>query len=539
MYRYSLALPKSTLPFNVSPFFMRVNGDIVEVRGRNKWMDIPVEGIAVTTVGNARAGWLGAGSSIVATLDNSAKTKVITISLTKTSIAIELDVTYKTEQPIEEEGIDMPFKGAWSFDKDANVHIEGGAVVAETFGSDLKLYTDYGERQAHNTITVGGDDNLQTEQTRVASENRNAKLTHLVSGYPVRILCQPNGNDATFTTVIHRDAQTADRLLAVLYGSSDSGHADYGVKGFISRGLTGTWTCYGTDFDVGSEAIMDVFGAMHVAGLEICPNSILPGDDDRDDAIAYLPGFNTSFSSRNWTDHALGSGQRTLGLSSLGWDETETVYYIMDLLETYSYEYAWAYQDENMINGNQLLEHRFGFPYEMVYQNPNLTKPTQGPMWLYKNSVRVITTILAASDDHETIIDSLINECGVVTDHDYYAANTRDGILYDSGTPYLVTDKFDNICQYLKTKIDAGELWNPTMSEFCDYFRKLLNVSVAIGENQFTVTNSGAQVDGCSFLIGGATVTPAVGGTPINSKHVTRGTICWLNLPAGETVITY
>ena len=555
--RYNLALSfprkQTANTFNkMGKYFIRqaVDGLIISTNDLKNTITFPIILDAeVITEGVIWRDWHGAGSVFEKTVDNAFKTLVYRFGVTELGAEIEVDVTYKSDQDVEIEGIEAEVSPEFIMTKDTNVHVEGNAVVAGIMDSgNLGLYTDYGELQAHYVVNADASVTLYKDQRRLTLENRKLKFTILAESAPVRILCQPDGRNTTFTVVIHADGQNPDTLGAVIYGASDPAHPNYGTKGFISRGIKGTGTTFAVTHGEGSfygfdnEAFRNILLAMRTAGFEIGPHSILNGDDNRNDAITKLPNFDTYFLSRNWIDHNLSAGARTLGVASLGWDTTEAGYYIMDLLESYGYEYAWSYQDDNATNKNQLHEDQYNFPFHLVYQNPHLVMPISGePVWLYRNTLEASRHLaIAVAPDCECIIDEWIKQCGVITDHDYIAYPGRDGETFNAGTPYLITAKFDTALAYLQTKIAAEEIWNPTMSQFCDYFRKLLNISVEVGNGRFTVINTGGMVGGCSFLIGAEkAVIPYIGGVAIDYKHVTRGTICWVDIPNGETVITY
>ena len=489
-------------------------------------------------------GWMGKGSNITGSLTTAEKSAVYSFNYTARGLEMKVDATYLTGVAVVNEGMQATVYGDMGFVKDKNVHAEGDTVVGgyiddSTFG----VYTDYGDYQADLIHDPIGNEILRDTQNRVENERRIAKLVIDNSYKPMRILCQPNGIEATYTFSNHADLSSREAIMAIMHGSSDPEHPYYGVKGLVSRGLKGMWSTF--DITVGSAYGFDdpdylnVLLGLYSAGLEFGPHTFKDGLELRSLAETEFPKYETNFNSRNWTDHGLSSGGRSIGLSSLGWDVTEGDYYIMDLLELYGYEYCWAYQDVSMGNKNQWHEDRFAFPYYLVYQNPALSMPTYGPMWQYKNASRAIRELVIGNRAHEDVIDEWIEQCGVVTDHDYLALSLRDGENYNSGTPYLITDKLDSIFAYMESKVASGELWNPTMSEFCDHFRKLRKVSIEDGNGQYIVTNTGDNVGGCSFLIGDAWVIPKVSGSPINYKHVTRGTICWMDLPNGDTTITF
>ena len=568
-FGYRTKIFESSSPYFETEHLMKLESDGLTIAKRDLSAQMKFNDMAGAVVaGGSQDEWLGVGSSVIKSIENNKKTLIYKFSQTINGLEMEVDVTYKVDQEVENEGIQAGVFGDMGFEKDRNIHVEGDAIVAgfleeyqfgdlsqqfysgDTTDLPFGLYTDHEQIEAHHLIDENANHYYIGKKLRKAGENRSMKVTILNDVYPVRILTQPDGRDMTFTSAVHPDGQTVDSLRAVMFGSSDKTHPYYGEKGIISRGIKMTYGAFAksgsnsTGHHIGfldEPELLDLYLEMQDNGIDIAPHSILPDKNEvRQDAIDYLPYYKQHFNSRVWIDHHLGSGQRTIGTASLGWNEESLDYYVMDLMDEQGYDYFWVYNAQQMRNRNQLIENRFGFDYNLVYQNPNVTRPSGEPFWMFRNTSLPLFRDVLRSNTPKSWVDEWIEQCGVVTTHEYYGRDIYEGLTHHRNNPNLISDKFDNLLAYIQQKKASGQIWNPTMSEFCDYFIKLRKISVKAEKNKFIVTNNNeGTVNGCSFLIGGKHVEPQVMDQEISYKHVSRGTICWTDIPVGKTVITY
>lgn len=540
-FRYALNFAKVMRTGQPSgPYAMKQESDKILLYQASSGgvLSFPVVGSVTVDAVAEQSGWLVEGSSIVMVDDNSSKRVEYTFAISELGAEITAEVTYKTDQMVDETGIEADILSPLGIAKDQNIHVNGDAVLVEQAEGRLKIYIDKGSEQAHHVFEVDGSRTEYKNQQRTAATTRTACVKLLNNDvHPMRLLCQPNGCEATFTFTIHPDSESIDTLKTVVYGSNDDAHPDYMVKGLFGNGLVGTWGVF-CDTQVSDPDMLALKLQMQADGFEIVPHSILDGNDNRQDAVTWLPVLDSHFNCRNWIDHSLASGARTLGMASLGWDPEAADYYIMDLLETYGYDYAWSYQDLATTTKNQIADNRYNFPAWLVYQNPHLVKPNDGALWLYKTSPYVMTHLLNHNNP-SSVIDTWIKECGVVVDHDYYGHPSREGKTFVAGTPYTTTAKYNGICEYLGLKKRQGVIWNPTASQFYDYIVKLLSIDVAIsGKNTYEITNNSGAVVNCSFLVGGYSGVPKLNSTPMDAKRVSRGTICWADIPVGVSEVT-
>ena len=306
----------------------------------------------------------------VLTMQNSNEDKEQTIvfehSLQDSSIQISTTTYYKKDCVIEYDGIIGKCKGDIGFERDRNVFVCGTPVLVG-FTDKTKEYfaicPEYGalttyysklEEKEYKTKTIKAGDTLSTKLIIFNNDE-----------HPIRLLCQPDGHNATFTIAAHADRSRSLVVRAILWGSSDTNSIDYGKKGMLSNGIVGTLSVFAkhTEQFRAAEALevsyfKEIIDTAYSQGIEICPHTISYYPDDRASFVQYLPMFDENYHCRNWIDHFLRKDIVSSGLHSAGGSE-ETDYYVMDLLRQYGYRYCWSYIDtptQEEKPGDQLWE---------------------------------------------------------------------------------------------------------------------------------------------------------------------------------------
>lgn len=490
---------------------------------------------SITITGSPWQSWLGEGGIINRQFQGNGRTVTQIVTLTNYILKLEQTTTYTETKSVEKEGFTVDLvKSSHEFiaDKDS---------IAPLVGKQIGCYTDNGLYQRNFVIAEDTTYINTNYQTRATDEVQNCRVQiPLNRTIPIRKMLQPSGAKATVIFANHADSSSVESTKAMHYGASDSGHANYGVKGFTSRGLKTTWSVYyvsttgatGLD-DANYLALCD---ALYAAGSEIIPHRTEPNDDTRAEVEARLVTYDTHFSSRNWIDHGLANGLRCAGLKSEGWD-AEADNYIMDILQGYGYEYCWNYLDVNTkyIDGLNMLGNQYlNIPNNLLYQNTNLKLSDGTPMWQWwswRTSALSLKTRFTTDN-----IDNLIDDFGLSIIHDYYAHASNDGYFYHSGEPYVIDEDFDTVLAHIQTKQTSGDMWVPTLSEWGDYFRKISQVDIEItGNRTYKITNnSGGTITGFALRVGTLDCTPKLDGVDLDTKTQNTNTICYGNLTTGE-----
>jgi hypothetical protein len=334
-----------------------------------------------------------------------------------------------------------------------------------------------------------------------------------------------------------------DRVRAVHFGSSDINSVDYGQKGLSSRGIKADWSTFAvtsTDnagFD--NADFKQILVDIKATGSEIIPHSLKSTGGNREEAILLLPEFNNSFLPNNWTDHGLSGGAENIGIASRGWDSEDAINYMLDLFEQYGFDMAWSYQD---ITGDRVQENVIGFPHNIAYYNDHLKLPVSGNhVMLWKSSDRPFYYKWLN-------LDNLIKNCGSVDSHDYLPISTREAVADDETsiavTHYIdngevkITTGFDNILQQIASKKAEGKIWNPTNTEWHEYFARLKKVRVKLVDNEtYIITNDGDLIEGFTMLVYKSGITATLNTVAMQSKSAAAGTIVWGDLNSGENTL--
>jgi hypothetical protein len=306
----------------------------------------------------------------------------------------------------------------------------------------------------------------------------------------------------------------------------------------LSNGIVGTMSVFSkhTEQYRESEALevsfyKKIVDVAYQQGMEISPHTISYNPDGRADVIKYLPVLEENYHCRNWIDHLLRKTNISCGLHSAGCD-TSSVYYIMDLLNQYGCQYCWSYVDipaEKEAPDDQLWMGHYMFPKHLVYQNEKLAFPNGTYMYQYKNAWEQLEKMVVKKEyDPIQLMEEVIDNCGVWTDHCYLSGDWYP--LYEKDKKkreYRILPKLESFFEFLKERKENGDVWNPTMSEFCDYMVDLENISIyRLSRGVYQICNFGEKDVNCSFYYCGDGLI-ILNGRPMHSKKVKNGMICW------------
>ena len=523
------------------------NGKSIVIKKHNGSIIFPITG-EVSIEGRCIEGELMPGAILTMVENNEDKLQTVIFehSLQDSSIQISTKTIYKRDCVIEYDGIIGKCEGDIGFERDRNVFVCGTPVLVGYTDKSKKSFAicpEYGqltpyysklEEEYYTTKTVKAGDTLSTKMVIFNNDE-----------CPIRLLCHPDGHCATFTIASHADIANSLVTRAVLWGTSDTTSIDYGKKGMLSNGIVGTMSVFSkhTEQYRESEALevsyfKRLVNEAYRQGMEICPHTISYNPDSRQDVINYLPVLDTNYHCRNWIDHLLRRTNISSGLHSAGCD-TASGYYIMDILHQYGYQYCWSYVDtptEKEEPRDQLWSGHYMFPRHLVYQNEYLSFPDGTCMYQYKNAWEQLGKLIVKQEyDPVRFMECLIDNCGVWTDHCYLSGDWNK--LYEKDKKkreYRILPKLESFFEYLKEKKMDGDVWNPTMSEFCDYMVNLENIDIQrLSKGVYQITNNGNESVNCSFYYKGHGLMTLNGGS-MQLKQVKNGVVCWGNIGTGS-----
>src|SRR5690606_25978390 len=109
------------------------------------------------------------------------------------------------------------------------------------------LSPNYGEMISHWDIV---EDKYYKGIDIKKGEKNYVRFSVLKNETPIRMLCQPQGFNATFTIASHADRANVDVTKAVFYGTNNKRSADYKKKGMLSYGIKGTISVFAAAEDL-------------------------------------------------------------------------------------------------------------------------------------------------------------------------------------------------------------------------------------------------------------------------------------------------
>jgi hypothetical protein len=479
------------------------------------------------------------GSSAVLTYTGDNRSVQDTCLLSNDSFNLNHSVKYSGQIQTIQDGVPVNGGRAYEFYGDGLNTISGNNVT---------LYTDNAVVQCNLLYNSTGGEEYSYYQTRNAGVTRASSLDLPLSSPQLTPMPVPSGHLGALIFTEHADYTDHDSLRTVMYGTNDTNSSTYGTKGFIGHNLTATWSVFAVSSYGGegldSPELKSVTDDMYNHGFEIVPHSFSArtgeGLPDRNMTETYLPWYVTNYSCRNWIDHGLASGARNVELKSCGWDPASP-YYIMDLFQDYNIPYAWAFIDEKPDDERGLSTSKnssVGLPVDIVWQNTNLAFPNSTPLYQWKTCAT--GKGLGLTYYTNSTIDDMLSTYGVSIWHDYWSDNSSSYLNYyfykDNNT---ITEPFDSFLSYISAQKQAGKLWNPTASQYIDYWIAARNVEVrCTGLNTYTVVNHNPDtVNGFAMRVEGS-YTPKLDGVTLSTKTNGVDTIFWMDLPTGTHTIT-
>ncbi|AKB74741.1 hypothetical protein MSLAZ_1480 [Methanosarcina lacustris Z-7289] len=479
------------------------------------------------------------GSRAVLTYTGENRSVLETCLLSNNSFNLNHSVKYSGQTQTIQDGVPVNGASAYEFYGDGLNRISGNNVL---------LYTDNALVQSNLLYNSTGKEVYSYYQTRNAGDTRTSSLDLPLSSPQLTPMPVPSGCLGALIFAEHADYTDHDSLRTVMYGTNDTNNSIYGTKGFIGHNLNATWSVFAVSSFGGegldSPELKSITDDMYNHGFEITPHSLNARVNDdlpnRADAETYLPWYYTNYSCRNWIDHGLASGARNVELKSCGWDPASK-YYIMDLFQQYHIPYAWAFVDvtpENNPSTSKISS--VGLPVDIVWQNTNLALQNGTPLYQWKSCATGMGMALTYYTN--STIDGMLSKYGVCIWHDYWPDNSSSYLsnyFYVKGQPNMINENFDSLLSNISVQKQAGKLWNPTVSEYIDYWIAASNVEVrCTGVNTYTVVNHNpGTVNGFSMRVEGV-YTPKLDGVTLRTKTNGVDTIFWMDLPTGTHTIT-
>lgn len=485
------------------------------------------------------------GSSASLSFSGDNRTRLENLSLLNNSLHLSNSVTYTEDTLVTKEAV--PVTGnAFQFYGDGLNTISENAVQGYT----VQAYTDNGEIQNDCIFNSSGSPIYNYYQNRTAGTTRNNSVDLPLSSPQLTPMPCPSGYLGSLSFAIHADAQDPDSLKTMMYGTNDITDPEDSTQGYIGHELICTWAAFAASSDgagVGFDNVLfkSILDDMYAHDFEIVPHNVIgwagEGNPTRDTTGYYLSWYASNYTSRNWIDHGLNGGNRNTGLKSLGLDKDSSQYYIGDLLREHEVQYAWAYQDQYGSPERGLSTSRIqslGLPYDIVWTNTNFTWDDGTPMYEWTSTWAPDKTALNYFNN--TALQNMIDSYGVCFWHDYTAYNGEafeDYYYYKDN--HTINEKYDNLLLNMSEQKKAGRLWNPTVSQYIDYWRAACNVECkCTGQDTYTLINHNSEtVSGYAMRVTGP-YSVKLDGNDLDTKMNGNDTVFWMDLSPGTHLLT-
>jgi len=374
--------------------------------------------------------------------------------------------------------------------RDFCVHgLQHGARGVELLAEDAILFYD---GEVHCTVlrrpTYEEEGEHRAARREAGAQDAMTVVLDLDTARPsVWINTFPGECPAALTIVDDADGERRDLLLAAYYGTSDTTSADFGRGGLLGHGLQITRTIFA------ASRLHDVWDRLQADGTEIALHTATGGADSADVTARALAELVPRYGVRHWVDHSVGSNPEDLSFRG-SYPREDNPFYILDLLETYGFDYAWV--EGNMFRGFDAFRDRRELPHRQdALDDPGI----DGQLLVYGRGGGVFfENYWNCMRDAVTpaTLDQLALSAGlaVLYTHTcvvrYLGADV--GYLQEVGNAWEIKPEADELFAALAQRRDAGQLWVAPAATIFDRLRAV---------ESLRLTDVGRAVDGREILL--------------------------------------
>ena len=444
-------------------------------------------------------------------------------------------------------------------------------------GTELSLFAD--SHEAHPFVAFDkrrarrkrSDNTIMSSQHAVPDLKRIHEASFWLGPQPrlFRAQLQPDGRRACLIFSEHADQSRLEANLALYFGTSDTEADDFGKKGLIGHGLRVSKTFFYTQLqDPKLKAAAD---KLYALGIEIGPHSMRKHTDGELLDVG-LRFFEKHYQTRSWVDHGAISGPGTDSsneedLAVLGWNR-ESPHYLLERLERHHYDYAWCYYEQDW-----MIEPENGLSFNLLYGSRTLVPPWRDVLGRRrKPGHEIVPRLLMYNNrlDHDPLddkrlwlfatyphslckksrdfsflynqrmIDGLVDARGIHVAHCYLAGRMNESRLYHRrGATWQIDPKFDSRLANMGRHVRAGDLWNPTISQWGDYLtRTLPAVRIRqLAPDACRVTNAGSEAaTGFTLAVKLPAEQSVVGSKALRQKQVDDDLMVSMDLDPSESI---
>jgi hypothetical protein len=276
-------------------------------------------------------------------------------------------------------------------------------------------------------------------------------------------------------------------------------------------------------------------------GWEIVPHSATPLRDERDRTEMALEVF-ARYKARTWIDH-----QPYTNCEALVNQGYQTgPFGIVDLLHKFGYSYAWSGMDVAPGSLNLLSPRRIDRYVPVLWPAGRLFGGTPSGLWLFSTMMTYVDGPKFFKLYSKRALDQLERERGLHIAHSYLEAfhpptsqfGKRNLMIPGKKPGEVVLDpKLEALFGTLSSRVAAGSLWVPTLSQLGDHIRAMSGVGVRLLADGSAVLRSAHALTGATFVVPRPGLRVLIDGQPPKGQRTNRKeTLFWVDLPADRDV---
>ena len=386
---------------------------------------------------------------------------------------------------------------------------------------------------------------------RTVDERLHARLQWIADPPPMLAKAKfPDGRRAALVITDHADQSSARTLAALVHGRSDKPSP---TMGLLAHHLTITKSLFAHGSDrpqLEDPQVVLLADQLHAGGSEVVPHSATPLRDERPVTMAALDTF-ARWQARTWIDHQPETNCEAFG--DQGFHSTGR-FAIADLLAAHGYGYVWAEVDLDPGPLNLLRPDRLAQRAPTLWPIGRLDLGGPAGLWMFRSQWSFLAAASFYSMYSPAAIDRLERERGIHIAHTYletyHPAHTRFGLKnllvpvdgHDKpGGPGAVklAPEFERLLASLQARQERGSLWVPTLAALGDRLRAVAAAKLTVGSDHRILVQTPAALPGATFVVARPDAPVRVNGELPRGLRTELGqTIFWVDLPAGESVVT-
>ena len=272
----------------------------------------------------------------------------------------------------------------------------------------------------------------------------------------------------TYIIVKHAEPARPSESLAIMFGTSNTSSESFGKGGILGHSLTLTYTVFVKgNFD----GVCNIYYAgldnplfdnyiwyLYNRGVEIGLHTISPKDDNE---YAIKEGLEVAkkYNAVTWVDHRQNK-ENVFNRASSIYDYYTTNKKTQKLLKKAGIKYIWGYDRKQNTSAIRIFKDKNFIYFESVgeYKNSSYFYSKEFIDYLIENKLTYISHSYLTVKDFKQNYENCMN-------YNNMPFNTYH-LEYDTNRNVVTTKQFEKDLDYMKSKVDSGELRVTTMRDY-------------------------------------------------------------------------